>query len=180
MFHDQEGLLRLDAKQLTRGELMIEPIDRSILQIREWIMARSARQLVFAKHGLLLPGVLLLGRIGAWPVPMPVPALHRLATVAPDRDAPRIDDLALDMKAADQKVVACILQILEHGARVLSHQDGMRGVIVNAELIPDPVPLADSMQRNPWPRSIGNVVMPGVGDIPARHGTLLDPKHQPT
>ena len=142
-------------------------------------MARSARQLVFAKHGLLFPGILLLARIGARDVPMPIPALHRLPAIAPRRDAARIDDLTLDMEAADQKVVAGVLQILEHGARVLSHQDGMRGVIVNAELIPDPVPLADSMQRNPWPRGIGNVVMPGVGDIPARHGTLLDPKRQP-
>src|SRR3977135_2895498 len=97
MFHDQEGLLRLDAKQLTRGELMIEPIDRSILQIREWIMARSARQLVFAKHGLLLPGVLLFGRIGARPVPMPVPALHRLATATPGRAAPRTRRSGRDM-----------------------------------------------------------------------------------
>src|SRR5258708_40136511 len=98
MFHDQEGLLRLDAEQLPCGELMVQPVDRSILQIRERIMARSAGQLVLAKDSLLFPGIALLGRIGARPVPMPVPALHRLATVAPHRDAPRIDDLALDMK----------------------------------------------------------------------------------
>jgi len=70
--HDQEGLLRLDAKQLTRGELMIEPIEPSILQIREWIMARSARQLVSqtrsASSRRLLPAGSVLGRL-----PCPVP-----------------------------------------------------------------------------------------------------------
>src|SRR2546430_17003068 len=86
-------------------------------------MARGAWQLVFTNHGLFFPGVLLLARIGARAVPMPVPALHRLPAIAPRRDAARIDDLALDMEAADQKVVAGVLQILEHGARVLSHQD---------------------------------------------------------
>src|SRR2546421_12640334 len=102
---------------------MVQPIYRSILQIGERIMARRAGQFMLAEDSLLLPGVLLLGRIGARPLPMPVPALHRLPTIAPRRDAARIDDLALDMEAADQEVVAGILQILKHGARVLSHQD---------------------------------------------------------
>src|SRR5205814_10650792 len=134
--------------------LMVQPIYRSILQIRKRIMARSAGQLVFTEHGLLLPGVLLLGRIGARPLAMPVPTLHRLPTIAPRRDAARIDDLAFDMEAADQKVVAGVLQILEQGARVLSHQDRMRGVIVDAELIADPVPLTDAVQCNPWTRGV--------------------------
>ena len=55
----------------------------------------------------------------------------------------------------------------------------MRGVIVDAELIADPVPLTDPVQCNPWTRGIGDVVMPGIGDVPAWHGTLLDPKRQP-
>src|ERR1700716_3792926 len=59
MFHDQEGLVRLDAEQLPCGELMVQPVYRSILQIRERVMARSAGQLVFAKDGLLFPGLLL-------------------------------------------------------------------------------------------------------------------------
>src|SRR6202171_6800776 len=83
MCPDQEVLLRLDAEQLPCGELMVQPIYRSILQIRERIMARRAGQLVFAKDSLLLPGILLLNGIRARPVPVPVPALHRLATVAP-------------------------------------------------------------------------------------------------
>src|SRR5437762_1549152 len=171
MFHDQEGLLRVDAQQLTRGELMIHPIHRSILQIRKRIIARSARQLVLTKHGFLLPGVLLLGRIGARGVPVPVAALHRLPTIAPRRYSARIDDLALDMEAADQKVVAGVLQILEHRARVLSHQNRMRGVIVDAELLADPVPFADPVQCNPRTRGIGDVVMPGVGDVRSEEHT---------
>src|SRR5256885_387279 len=134
-------------------------------------MSGSAGQLVLPEPGLLLPGVLLLGRIGARPLAMPVPTLHRLPTIAPRRDAARIDDLAFDMEAADQKVVAGVLQILEHGARVLSHQDRMRGVVVDAELIADPVPFTDPVQCNPWTRICERH---GVGDQFRIH---YDPSH---
>src|SRR5579859_1056939 len=107
---------------------------------------------MLGKHGLFLPGVPLLGRVRGRPVSMPVAALQGLAAIAPRGDAARIDDLALDMKAADQKMVAGVLQVLKYRARVLAHQDGMRGIVVDAELIADAMPLADAMQGDPRTR----------------------------
>src|SRR5262249_17609225 len=139
VFHDEEGLLRLDAEQLTCGKLMIQPVHRAILQVRERIVARSARQLVLTEDRLLLPGILLFGVIDARALPVPVAALHRLATVAPRRDTPGIDDLAFDVKAGDEKVVAGVFEVLKYRARVLTHENRVRGVIVDAELLTDAV-----------------------------------------
>ena len=66
----------VERQQLARGELVIEPVHRPVLQIRQRIVTRGAGQLVLAEHGLLLPRVDLIG--GAW---------RRLA-VAPSRRAP--------------------------------------------------------------------------------------------
>src|SRR6266699_4167597 len=140
VLHDQEGLLRIDAQQLACGELMVQPVHRTVLKVRERIVPRGARQLVLAEHGLLLPRMALLAGCGAGLRPAPVATLHRLTPVAPGRDPARIDHLALDVKAGDQKVVAGVLQILEYRARVLPHEDGVRGVIVDAELVADAVP----------------------------------------
>src|SRR5262245_44203462 len=139
-------------------------------------MARGARQFVLGEHGLFLPGILSGRRVRARHVAVAVPALDRLATIAPCGDAARIDDLPLDVKAADQKVIAGVLQVLKYRAGILTHEDRVRRVIVNAELVPDPVPLADAVQGNPGARCVGNVVVPAVADIPAGHGTLLDAK----
>ena len=153
---------------------MVQPVHRTVLKVRERIVPRGARQLVLAEHGLLLPRMALLDRIGAGLRPAPVATLHRLTPVAPGRDPARIDDLALDVKAGDQKVVAGVLQILEYRARILSHEDGVRGVVVDAELVPDAVPLTDAVERDPGTRGIGDVVVPRVADGPSRHRTLLD------
>src|SRR5215469_1423457 len=128
---------------------MIEPVDAPVLQVRERIMARSAWQLVLREYRLLLPGILPGRGVRARGLAVAVPALDRLAAVAPGRDATRIDDLAFDVKAVDQEVIARVLQVLEHRARVLAHEDRVRGVIVDAKLLPHPVPLADAVQGNP-------------------------------
>src|SRR5437764_2608295 len=153
---------------------MVQPVHRTVLKVRERIVPRGARELVLAEHGLLLPRMALLDRIGAGRRPAPVATLHRLTPIAPGGDPARIDDLALDVKAGDQKVVAGVLQILEYRARVLSHEDGVRGVIVDAELVPDAVPLTDAVERDPGAGGIGDVVVPRVADGPSRHRTLLD------
>ena len=60
---DQMRVGDVERQQLARGELMIEPVDRPVLQIGERIVPRRARQLVLAEHDLLLPRVQLIGRV---------------------------------------------------------------------------------------------------------------------
>src|SRR5262245_64065239 len=129
---------------------------------------------MFAKHDLLLPGVQLIGRIVRRKALNHVAALHSLPAVAPGRDAARVYDLAFDVEAADQEVVAFVFQILEERPRVLSHQNRVRRVVMNPELITDAVLLADAMDRNPRPRGVGDVVVPIVTGDPSRHRALLD------
>ena len=73
-----------------------------------------------------------------------------------------------------RKRVAAVLQELEDRARVLSHQDRVRRVVVDAELVADTVLLADAMQRDPRARRVGDVVVPVVAGRPSRHRALLD------
>ena len=60
---DEVGVGDVEGQQLARGELMIEPVDGSILQVGKRIVPRRSRQLVLAQHHLLLPGVQLIGRL---------------------------------------------------------------------------------------------------------------------
>ena len=83
------------------------------------------------------------------------------------------------MKAADEEVVAGVLQVLKDRARVLPHQDRVRRVVVNAELIADAVLLADPVQRDPGARRVGDVVVPVVAGRPPGHRALLDAVGQP-
>src|SRR5215204_5039780 len=78
------------------------------------------------------------------------------------------------MKAADEERVAAVLEELEDRARILAHEDRVRGVVVDAELIGDAVLLADTVQRDPRAWRVGDVVVPVVADGPARHRTLLN------
>src|SRR6185503_20412584 len=106
-------------------------------------------ELVLGEHGLFLPGVRPVLRRARQSSVDPVAATHRLAAVAPGRDAARVDDLTLHVEAADQERVAFILEVLEHRARVLPHENGVRRIVVDAELIADSMLLAEAMQRNP-------------------------------
>jgi hypothetical protein len=83
------------------------------------------------------------------------------------------------VEAADQEAVALVLEVLKDRARVLAHQDGVRRVVVNAELVAHAVPLADAVERNPRSRRVGDVVVPVVAGGPARHRTLLDAIGEP-
>src|SRR5690348_15650325 len=139
----------VEREQLPRGELVIEPVDGPILQIRERIVLRRPRQLVLGKDRLLLPRVQLIRRIRGRLVAGPIAALDRLAAVAPRADALGVDDLALHVEAADQEVVAGVLQVLEDRSSVLSHEDGVGRIVVDAEVVPEAVLLADAMQRDP-------------------------------
>ena len=60
---DQVRVGDVELQQLARGELVIEPVDRAVLQVRERIVPGRARQLVLAEHRLLLPRVELIGRV---------------------------------------------------------------------------------------------------------------------
>ena len=104
----------------------------------------------------------------------PVAALHGLAAVTPGGNAAGVDDLAFDVEAADQEAVALVLQVLEQRARVLAHEDGVRRIVVDAELVADAVLLADAMQRDPRARRVRDVVVPAIEHVPARHRALLD------
>src|SRR5262245_35475341 len=137
-------------------------------------MFGRAGKLMFAQHDLLLPGVQLISRIVGRKALDHVAALHSLPAVAPGRDAARVYDLAFDVEAADQEVVAFVFQILEERPRVLSHQNRVRRVVMNPELITDAVFFADSVESDPRPRGVGDVVMPVVAWNPARHRALLD------
>ena len=76
-------------------------------------------------------------------------ALHRLAAAAPRGPSLRVRDLALHVEPADQEVVAGVLEVLKYRARVLPHQDRVRRVVVDAEVITEPVLVADPVQRDP-------------------------------
>ena len=77
----------VERQQLARRELMIQPVDGAVLQIRQRIVTRRAGQLVLGKHRLLLPGVDLIGGVRRRLAVDPIAALHGLAAVAPRRDA---------------------------------------------------------------------------------------------
>ena len=104
---------------------------------------------------------------------------YRLAAVAPCRDALRVDDLSLHVEAADEKAVAGVFQVLKDRSRVLPHQDRVRRVVVDAELIADAVLVTDAVQRDPRAGRVRDVVVPGVVGRPSRHRTLLDAIDQP-
>src|SRR5215475_4321548 len=128
---------------------MIEPVHGPVLKVRQRIVPGGSRQLVFAKHNLFLPGVKLVGRfIGRFSTD-PISTLQCLSAVAPDRNSFRIDDLAFYVKAADQETVALILQVLKDRPRVLSHENGVRRIVVDPELITNTVLLAGPMQGDP-------------------------------
>ena len=175
---DKRRFLDIERQQLAGGELMIEPVDRPILEIGERVVSCGARQLVFRKHHLLLPRVELIGGVCGGPAVFPVTPFNRLPAVAPGGHATRIDHLTLHVKARDQKVVAGVFQVLKHRTGILSHQDRMRRVVVNAKLIPDPVLFADPVQRDPGSRRVREVVVKAVVGGPAWHRTLFDTKHQ--
>ena len=140
---DEMRVGNVERQQLSRGKLMIEPVNAAVLQIRQRIVSRGAWQFVLGQHDLFLPRVHLIGGPVRRLAIDPVTAPHRLAAVAPRGDALRIDHLALHVKAADEEAVAFVLQVLKDRARVLPHQDGVRRVVVNAELVADAVLLAD-------------------------------------
>src|ERR1700689_3698945 len=142
-------------------------------------MASCAWKLVLSEHGLLFHRLDLISRIRRRPAAAPVAPAHRLAAVAPRRNAARIDYLPLNVEPIDQEGITFILQILEDRSTVLTHEYGVRGIVVNTELCAHAVSLTDSVQSNPWSGSVRQVVVPRVRDRPARHRTVLDAKHQP-
>src|SRR5581483_926233 len=107
-----------------------------------------------------------------------ISALHGLSTVTPCSNPTRVDDLALHVKSVDQECVSLVLEVLKHRARVLSHEDRVRGVVMDAKLISDTMSLADAMQCDPGSGGVGQVVVPGIAGRPPRHRALLDPIHQ--
>ena len=84
-----------------------------------------------------------------------------------------------DVHSSDEEPVALVLQELEHRSRVLTHQDRVRRVVVDAEHLADAVALADPVQRDPGPRRVREVVVEVVRRGPPRHRALLDPVLQP-
>ncbi len=168
------GLGDVERQQLAGGQLVIQPVDAAVLQVGQRIVPRRPGQLVLGEHDLLLPGVEMIRGVGRRLAVDPVAALHRLAAAPPRRPALGVGDLALHVEAADQEVVALVLEVLEHRARVLVHQDGVRRIVVDAELVADAVLLGDAVQRDPGARRVGDVVVPVVAGGPAGHRALLD------
>src|SRR5215471_6619856 len=170
----QIGVGDVELQQLARRELMVEPVDSAVLQVAQRIVPCRAGQLVLTQDDLFFPRVKMIGSLGRRLAIDPVPALHGLAPVAPSRDAFRIHDLPLYVKATDQVVVAFVLQVLEDRARVLAHQDGVGRIVMDTEIVAHTVLLADSGQCDPRTRCVRDVVVIVVEDGPAGHRTLLD------
>src|SRR5215467_10144624 len=78
------------------------------------------------------------------------------------------------MKSTDEEVVARVFQILKQGSGVLPHQNRMRWVIVDSELIPNSGLLADTVKGNPGAGRIGNIVVIIVPGSPSGHRALLN------
>ena len=104
------------------------------------------------------------------------PRCDGLAAVAPGGDALGVDDLTFDVHAGDEEPVALVGEELEHRARVLAHQDRVRRVVVDAELVADAVALADPVQGDPRRRRVADVVVevvagvqPGIGHCSTRY-----------
>ena len=85
-----------------------------------------------------------------------------------------MDDLPFDVEAADEEVVALVFQVLKERARVLPHQDRVRRVVVDAQLIADAVAFADAVQGDPRAGRVGDVVVKVVARRPAGHRALLN------
>src|SRR5258705_11912483 len=98
---------------------------------------------MLAEHCLLSPGLSLFRWILRGFAINPVSASFGLDAISPGRNALGLYYLSFDMKSANQKAVTSILEILKDRARVLAHQDCMRGIVVDAELISDARPFAD-------------------------------------
>src|SRR5579862_9548571 len=54
----------------------------------------------------------------------------------------------------------------------------MGWIIVNSELISDAVALANTMQRDPWARSVSQVIVPCIARRPSGHRALFDSVNQ--
>src|SRR6266498_1967205 len=124
---------------------MVQPIDGAVLQISERIVFRGARQFMLAEYRLLKPGIGSIPRISRRLANNPVAALNRLATITPGGSPSGVDHLTFNMKTPDEKIVSCVLQILEHRPRILAHQNRVRWIIVDAKLITDSMPLTDAV-----------------------------------
>jgi hypothetical protein len=80
---DEVRVRHVERQQLAGGELVVEPVDRAVLQVGERVVLRGARELVLAQDDLLLPRVALVGRVRRRLAVLPVAALDGLAAVAP-------------------------------------------------------------------------------------------------
>src|SRR2546425_3716308 len=149
MFDDEVGLSNVQRKQFACGKLVIEPIDGAILQVSERIMSCRARQFVFAQHHLFLPGIELIGGFFRWFAADPVAAFERLPSVTPSGYSLRVDHLSLHMESPDEESISLVFQVLEDRPRVLSHENRMRRIVMNTELIAHTMLLANAVQRDP-------------------------------
>src|SRR6185312_3491175 len=159
---------------------MVKPIDRAILQISQWVVARGAREFVFSDDSLFFPGLGLVGWPCRRPAVDPITPPHRLPPISPAGNSTRVDDLSFDVETADEELVAGIAEILKHRAAILTHQHSMGGIVMDAKLIAHSISIADAVQFNPRAWGIRNVVMPSIGGVPSGHRTLLDSISQST
>ena len=83
------------------------------------------------------------------------------------------------MHAGDDEAVALVGEVLEHRPGVLAHQDRVRRVVVDAELVPHAVALTDLVQGDPHRGGVADVVVEVVARRPAGHRALLDPVGEP-
>src|SRR5882757_11077881 len=135
---------------------------------------------MLGQYRLLLPGVRSIRSIHSRLVTNAIATQQGLAAVTPSRNPSAVDDLTFHVKPTDEKGVALVLEILEDGSSVLSHENRVGGVVVDPELVCDAMALANAMERDPRSGGVSKVVMPGIGRRPPRHRTLLDPVNQAT
>src|SRR6187549_1774398 len=82
---DQRRIRDVEIEEFPRGQLMVQPIDRPVLQVAKWIVLRSPRELVLGDGGLLLPGIGVVSGVRRRLPVLPIAALYGLSTVSPRR-----------------------------------------------------------------------------------------------
>src|SRR5277367_6075876 len=115
---------------------------------------------MLCQYRLFLPGIRSIRGIQCRLITNAISTQHRLAAVTPGRNSPAVDDLAFHVKPTDQKGVALVLQILKDGSSVLPHENRVRWVVVDPELVADAMALTDTMKRDPRSGGVSEVVVP--------------------
>src|SRR5438046_3086554 len=93
----------LEVEKLPSCKLMVQPVDRAVLQISQRIVSRRTRKFVFGEYRLLQPGAGLMGRIrSGFPV-FSIPPENRLSAIAPRSHSLGVNHLSFHVESANEE-----------------------------------------------------------------------------